>query len=280
MLAVVGALLTGPSPAAASVTIGQVGVPAGCELSDNIQPTVTSGSSYVVPAVGTITSWSHRAGTAVFSNPQAKMKVFRPLGGSAYQVVGSDGPRPLSPNILHTFATSIPVMPGDVLGLWVPDRAADDSVGCSFSAPGDSFLRRSGDLADGQSGAFATSTSTLNRRVNVSAVLEPSNSFTLGDLDRNRKKGTATLDVIVPNPGQLDLSGKGVKRAADGGTRVTTAATVPTAGTVELLIKAKGRKKRKLREKGKVKMQVNVAYTPTGGAAATQSRKLKLRKKR
>ena len=101
------------------------------------------------------------------------MKVFRPLGGPTYQVVDGDGPRPLSPGLLNTFATSVPVMPGDVIGLWVPMRPAGDAIGCSFPVLGDSFLKRSGDLADGQSETFAASASTLNRRVNVAAVVRP-----------------------------------------------------------------------------------------------------------
>jgi hypothetical protein len=58
------ALAIGASPAAASVTIGQISADSeGCEGPvDILQPTVTAGNAYVVPAVGTITSWSHQAG--------------------------------------------------------------------------------------------------------------------------------------------------------------------------------------------------------------------------
>ena len=52
--------------------------------------------------------------------------------------------------------------------------------------------------------------------------------------------------------------------------------TVTAPGAVELLIKARGKKKRKLNETGKVKP--NVTFTPTGGDPSTQSRKLKLKK--
>ena len=51
-------------------------------------------------------------------------------------------------------------------------------------------------------------------------------------------------------------------------------------GSAQLLIKAKGRKKRKLKKNGKVKLNVGITYTPTGGDPATQSLKVKLRKKR
>jgi hypothetical protein len=45
-----------------------------------------------------------------------------------------------------------------------------------------------------------------------------------------------------------------------------------------LLIKAMGKKKRKLNETGKVKLNVAVTYTPTGGDPSTQSIKVKLKK--
>lgn len=51
------------------------------------------------------------------------------------------------------------------------------------------------------------------------------------------------------------------------------------AGTASLLIKAKGKQKRKLYDKGKVKLNPAITYTPTGGNPSTQSLKVKLKKK-
>ncbi len=108
-------------------------------------------------------------------------------------------------------------------------------------------------------------------------TLNPPNSFNLGSARRNKKKGTATLPVTVPGPGTLALGGSGIKAlTAGGGPSAGTA--VLGAGTVELLIKPKGKKKRKLNETGKVKVKPTITYTPTGGDPATQSRKLKLKK--
>ena len=45
-----------------------------------------------------------------------------------------------------------------------------------------------------------------------------------------------------------------------------------------MLIKAKGKKKRKLNETGKVKLNVAVSYTPSGGDPSTHSVKVKLKK--
>ena len=45
-----------------------------------------------------------------------------------------------------------------------------------------------------------------------------------------------------------------------------------------MLVKAKGKTVKKLNATGKVKVKVEVTYTPTGGTANTMSRKLVLKK--
>ena len=89
---------------------------------DLLEPTVTSGTGYVVPALPpasalVISSWSHNAAPAPAAGALT-FKVFRKVGDPAtYTVVGSDGPRDLSPGTLNTFAAAIPVQPGDVIGI-------------------------------------------------------------------------------------------------------------------------------------------------------------------
>jgi hypothetical protein len=229
---------------------------------------VTAGNPYVVSGTGTITSWSHNAGMNAMQT--LTMKVFRKVADPAtYMVVGHDGPRPIAASTVNTFPASVAVKPGDVLGL---NSASPASTGCVFSAPDDSYLFRVGNLADGQSGAFSSNSAS---RLNVSAVFIPSNLFTLGDAKFNKKKGTATITVDVPNPGELAISGKGVKSA---GAAHASATTVNAPGAAQLLIRAKGKKKRKLNETGKVKLNLAITYTPTGGDASTQSTKVKLKK--
>ena len=50
--------------------------------------------------------------------------------------------------------------------------------------------------------------------INVSAVVSPSNSFTLGKTKTNRRKGTATLTVDLPNPGDLPPPARASRRRA------------------------------------------------------------------
>ncbi len=262
-------LTVSASPAGATVTIGQVGTPVSANCVDSydwVQPTVTSGNSYIVKGAGTITSWSHIA--QLGAGQRLKLKVFRPVAGSTYTVVGQDVPRDLVSGAFHTFPASIPVKAGDVLGL----TSLAGGPGCAFDVPGETIYFRSGDLPDGASGSFSPDS---DFRLNAAAVIVPTNKFSFGETMRNKKKGTATLTVDVPGPGELVLAGNGVKAA---GSARSAATTVAAPGVVQLLIRAKGKKKRKLNENGKVKLNPSVTYTPTGGNPSTQSTKLKLKK--
>jgi hypothetical protein len=265
--------------APASVTIGQLAPPnPSSDTSadtDRAQPTVTSGNSYVVPATGgvtawTLTSWSHTAAADV--GQELTLKVFRKAGGQfTYTAVGHDGPRLLTPSSVNTFQTSIPVTAGDVLGNNSKSPADNAAY---FAVVGDSPINLSPGLHDGGTGNF--SPEAVDARLNISAVLEPTNTFTLGPITRNKKKGTATLKVDVPNPGQLTVAGKGVKSA--GGATAESSRTVG-GGPLKVTIRAKGRKGRRLSETGKVKVNLGITYTPTGGDPRTASAKVKLRKR-
>jgi hypothetical protein len=102
-----------------------------------------------------------------------------------------------------------------------------------------------------------------------------SNAFTIATIRRNKKKGTATVTVNLPDAGELVGSGNGVKASSAG---AVTSKSAP-AGPAQLVIKAKGKKKRKLTRTGKVKLNMAITFTPTGGKANTQSLKVKLKKK-
>lgn len=71
--------------------------------------------SYAVPAgYGTITAWSHSAGTRAGS---LTFKVYRPTGAKQeFLVIGSDT-RTVTAGSVQTFPVSIPVRPGDRIGL-------------------------------------------------------------------------------------------------------------------------------------------------------------------
>ena len=86
------ALAASASPATASVTIGQVGSPAACSPGfDWVQPTVTSGNSYVVPSTGGVVSWTVKSWTTYGGAAGAfmTMKIWRKVADPAtYRAVG------------------------------------------------------------------------------------------------------------------------------------------------------------------------------------------------
>jgi hypothetical protein len=257
-------LMASASPAAASITIGQVADPTAgnCDAgTDFVQLGVTSGNPYVVPGNGTITSWTVQAGD---SSGELTMKVFRKLADPArFQVVGHAGPQRLTPGGTagNTFPANVRVRSGDLLGL----HSAFSP--CAFKDQGGQFAVFSGDLADGAAANFGPENGIS---LDIQAVFVPDNTFSLGGTTRNKKKGTATVTVNVPNPGELSLSGKGIKTRA--------ATSIPSAGKAELRVMAKGRTIRKLRESGKARVTARITYTPTGGDPSTRSMALKLKR--
>jgi hypothetical protein len=160
------AATTAPAPAA---TIGQL-APAGftsgvCGLDiDWIQPTVTSGTTYVVPSgFSRITSWSTNATSGGGQN--LTFKVFRPVSGLSYMAVAHDGPHPLTASSVNTFPVNITVQPGDLIGFHTPSPSS--LTACDYQLGGDADYTFVGDLADG--GAPGTFFSDPGYRLNLAA---------------------------------------------------------------------------------------------------------------
>ena len=266
-------LAVGASPAAASVTIGQL-APAGgsnpCTPNHDVVPVATPGANYVVPNDGTIISWSTQANAA--PNGLMGMKIFRKIAEpDLYLIVGREGPRTLAPGVLNTFPANIPVKRNDLLGIVLPNP--NNGSGCLFPQNGDLFRFNNTNLGNGATGNLTFT--EANVRLNITALFNPTNSFTIGKQTANKKKGSATLEVTVPNPGVITVEGNGVKPAA----RAVKSVAVQ-AGVVPLLIKAQGKKKKKLNTKRKVRVTPKLIYTPTGGDPFAQTAKVTLKKKR
>jgi hypothetical protein len=99
-------------------------------------------------------------------------------------------------------------------------------------------------------------------------VAQPPNDFELGSVRRVKSRGTAILPVMVPGPGMLLLTGKGVVK------QVTTT----SGGTVKLVVKSKGTTRDRLDRSGHAKLKVTVTYTPTYGLPSHQVLSIGLRK--
>ena len=121
MIASVCLLAASDTAAAATLQIGSV-----TEIGSGALPSAISsggfgvqisegtGSYAVPPGYGTITAWSHSAGTTA---GMLTFKVYRPTGAlHEFLVVGSDT-QPVAAGSVQTFAVQIPVQPGDRIGL-------------------------------------------------------------------------------------------------------------------------------------------------------------------
>lgn len=184
LLLLIGAVLLASlwlcAGAEADVTVGQPAPPNPepyCNLgpTDTIQIGVAEGNSYVVPEAGVLTSWSTSAGAG--AGQALSLKVYRPVSGTVYSVVGQDGPYPLTPSVLNTFpiAIPIPVQAGDVIGM-NDGEAPTHHDACSFypNKPGDISSGIPGNAADGAQLNFGPSDTETGTRVNISANLQPS----------------------------------------------------------------------------------------------------------
>ncbi len=101
------------------------------------------------------------------------------------------------------------------------------------------------------------------------AAAKPSNAFKFGKV-KLASNGTAHISVVVPGAGKLSLSGKKVKSKAAG---------AAAAGTVTVVVKPKPALAKQLKKRGKAKVSVKLAFTPTGGDTAVQSKSITLRRK-
>jgi hypothetical protein len=265
-------ILTAGAPASAEMTIGQV-APSGGVLetcatgaTDLVQPSVTVGGNlYNARAAGTITSWSTRAATG---GDSYTLKVFRrTTDPDVFRVIGHSGPHMLSSG-LNTFSANLTVSSGDLVGM----NARGMGNNCRFGSTGDFVLARAGSLSDGSSGTFPPGSAFMNSRLNLSAVLIPSNAFSFGAVTRDRRKGTATVEVNVSNPGSVTLSGKGLKAK-----RATKPVAVP--GVVRFGIAVTGKRQNQLRRKGSTILRLTATFTPTGGDPLPQTLELRLKKR-
>jgi hypothetical protein len=99
------------------------------------------------------------------------------------------------------------------------------------------------------------------------ATPAPSNLITFGKLKLNKRTGTATLTIKLPDAGTLTLAGKGVKKVVR---------SSKGAATLRLPITPSGPAKKALAKNGKTKLKLNLKFAPTGGTAGQTNKAVKL----
>jgi hypothetical protein len=223
-----------------------------------------SGGGLTSPVNGTVTSWVARANTG----NGISLQVLRQVSGTTYSGVATSAPQSWPAEVSPAFPTSLPIQRGDTIGLLNPNQnlVFAETPGATSAAW---YLAPGGPLADGTTRAADAIGST--REVLVRAIVEPTNTVTPGALTVRKKKGTAIQTISIPNPGQLSYFGTGVN--------VTGPASVGAPGDIQVMVRATGKKRKKLNRKGKVSVSFGTTFTPNFGAAGITPTKLTLRKK-
>jgi hypothetical protein len=259
--------LMAATPARGAVTLGQIPAsppsPACSTTADYLQPSITGGNLYIARQAGTITSWSTNSsgGGAAYV-----FKVFRrTTDPDVFQVIAHAPTHTLTPGI-NTLPVNIAVRSGDMIG--INESGPDNS--CTVTQFGDAVLTRGGGLSDGASGSFSP---VNDVRLNLSAVLVPSNAFTVASIVRDRHQGTATLTLNTSNPGVVTITGPGLKKH-------NATKNVAVAGPVQFGIAAVGSRKRRLQKRGNVTLTTTLTFTPSNGDPASQLLTVKLKKRR
>jgi hypothetical protein len=169
-------------------------------------------------------------------------------------------------------AFGLDVVPGGGRGFEV----CTDATGCKRGRSGagaGGFLAPSAVAADPSGSIYVSDVGASQ----VQCFGEPGttpcvpNMFEFGALKRDRRRGTASLAVNVPGPGNLVVRGKQVKRVRVG---------PQAAGTVRLPIRSRGKARRGLNREGKARVLASVTYTPVNGGPNTRAKRIKLRKRR
>lgn len=105
-----------------------------------------------------------------------------------------------------------------------------------------------------------------------------SNNFSIQRTKIDSKKGSVTVQVRLPGAGEVEMVGKSAKPKVNVG-RVTLDAN--DSGTFPITLKPSNAAKRVLKDKGKLKIELSLTFSPDGGESAKKSTdaKLKLNKK-
>jgi hypothetical protein len=171
-------------------------------------------------------------------------------------------------------------------GNWAPDLAASQlyrvpqSISFQWTMQGNALGNAtSKSLTAGVVGNYRCLVTADNTAGSDSQTSEPYAVFKIGKVTLNTNRGTARLRVTVPGSGAVTVSGKGIVKEPPVSRAGTSNALGSSAGAhvQKLLIKPKGKVKRRLDRTGRAKVKVRVTDTPNGGSPDSQTKTVKLR---
>ena len=127
--------------------------------------------SFRIPRNGVITAWAHNS--RGISGSKLKLKVFRPMRGGRFKMIGESAYGRFDENGVITKRTRIRVRRGDVLGLGLANNAPSSPTSCFDPGGfrGDREFARAEDIRRGEVRRFPAG--PFQVRLNVRARLEP-----------------------------------------------------------------------------------------------------------
>jgi hypothetical protein len=137
-------------------------------------------------------------------------------------------------------------------------EADGSSVSHTYSKPG---TYQTVVAATDAGGTTTTTTGTT--------LVKARNDITVGKLSRNRRLGTATLELTVLEPGSAVLTGKGIKKAT---------ARFEKGGTLKVALKPTAKGRKGLNKRGSLKAKLRISYSPVGGDTNTIRHSITLRR--
>ncbi|MGZ5342585.1 MAG: hypothetical protein ACXWEK_06095 [Solirubrobacterales bacterium] len=247
--------------------------------SPTLLQTALPGARLTSPVNGLVVRWRAMVAGATTN---AGVRVVRPLGGS--RLFLSEASLVGVPEGGAAIPAVIPISVGDSVAL-------DLDGTLRFQTPVAGAVYDSWAPHPGTGIAPATPTPpTADRELYYNAEIEPTNTFTLSAPVLDRKKGSATVNVELPNVGSVQAISTDVKLVAAARPKpkkkkkakrkpliAPFTATSVGPGTVTLKLDPSKPIHKTLRATGKAKGQVSITYTPQFGTETTQNLSLKLK---
>jgi hypothetical protein len=250
----------------ANCTAAQASLP-----SDRLAP-----GGLLSPVNGMVVLWRVRAPA---SPDPIVFRVVRSLGSGLSTGAGTSGTVTPAASSISSFPAQLPIAIGDRIGLDC----------CSGGGAGDAYFVNSGGprdswepvLADGGLGR-APDNVFQNREVLLNADVDPLSAFSILKA-KSKPGGKVRITAQVPNPGLFAAGNKSAKVAGTAAGKKKTKylkgidTRVSAPGPAVLVVQSTKAARSVLADKGRLKAKLKLSFTPTGGAASTQVRKVKLK---
>ena len=281
LMTTLGAVLAVPATSQATITIGSdLGdsptVGTGCvgSICTRVQTSLPADdlapNGVFSPVNGTVVTWRIRS-TASATQQPVVFRVISPATGGQFTGGGSSASvTPPDIDGVTSFAASIPIKIGDLLGLNYNNNV-NTYFGLSAGPNSGQFFNPA--LAQGSTRSPQNNTT---EQLLVNADIVPTGSFTA--TAKGKKGGKVKVTAQLPNPGTFQVGDKNDLASVAAKRRLTGSSVQLTApGTAELKISATKSARALLARKGKLFAKLKLVFTPLGGSPSSTVVRVKLK---